>query len=118
MRDRGRPWQTDAGGLVLSVRLTPKGVRDAIEGIAQLADGTSVLKARVRALPSAGEANAALIKLIAGTLGVSQRDICLVAGSVARLKRVQVAGNAAALAAALEEICARSAIRTVDAGQT
>jgi uncharacterized protein YggU (UPF0235/DUF167 family) len=76
-----------------------------------------VLKARVRALPSEGEANAALIRLIARALGVSQRDVCLVAGSAARLKRVKVAGNAAALAAALEEICARSAIRTVAAGQ-
>ena len=100
------------------MRLTPKGGRDAVEGIAQLADGTSVLKARVRAPPSAGEANAALIRLIARTLGVSQRDVCLVAGSVARLKRVKVAGNAAALAAALEDICARSAIRAVAAGQT
>ena len=52
------------------VRLTPKGGRDAIDGIETLADGRTVLKARVRAAPSEGEANAALIQLIAKTLGV------------------------------------------------
>ncbi len=64
------------------------------------------MKARVRAIPSAGEANAALVRLIAATLRVAARDVSLVAGGGARLKRVKVAGEAAALAAALEKICA------------
>jgi uncharacterized protein len=100
------PWRTDASGLVLSVRLTPRSDRDAIDGVAHLADGKAVLKARVRTLPSAGEANAALVRLIAGTLRVPARDVTLVAGGGARLKRVKVAGEVAALAAALEKICA------------
>jgi uncharacterized protein (TIGR00251 family) len=100
------PWRSEAGGLILSVRLTPKGGRDAIDGIEQLADGRRVLKVRVRAPASAGEANAALVKLIARTLGVAPRDVTLVAGLSARLKRVQVAGAGAALASALEKICA------------
>ena len=57
-----------ADGVTLAVRLTPKGGRDAIDGIEQLADGRSVLKVRVRAAASEGEANAALIKLIAKAL--------------------------------------------------
>ena len=65
-----------------------------------------MLKARVRAAASEGEANAALVKLIARTLGVAQRDVDLVAGATARLKRVRIAGAGAALAAALEKICA------------
>jgi uncharacterized protein YggU (UPF0235/DUF167 family) len=40
------------------VRLTPKGGWDAVDGIEQLADGRSVLKVRVRAAASDGEANA------------------------------------------------------------
>ena len=80
------------GGLVLVVRLTPHGGRDAIDGIEQLADGRSVLKARVRAAASEGEANEALVRLIARALGVPPRDVKLVAGATARLKRVASAG--------------------------
>ena len=50
-----RPWQGAGLGVVLAVRLTPKGGRDAIDGIELLADGRSVLKVRVRAAPSEGE---------------------------------------------------------------
>jgi len=101
-----RPWQVEAGGLALVVRLTPKGGRDAIDGVEQMADGRSVLKARVRAAASEGEANAALTRLVAKTLGVAPRDVALVAGASARLKRLKVAGSGAALAAVLEKLCA------------
>ena len=103
----GLPWRNEAGGLVLSVRLTPKGGRDAIEGIEQLASGESVLKVRVRAPPMEGEANAALVKLLVRTLGVPARDVRLVAGLSARVKRVKIAGASGALSAALSKLCAR-----------
>ena len=105
MRGPAVPWRSEASGLVLSVRLTPRSDREAIDGIAQLADGKAVLQARVRAPPSDGQANAALVRLIAATLGVRPRDVSLVAGETARLKRVKVSGSAAALAAALATIC-------------
>jgi uncharacterized protein len=100
------PWRIEADGVVVTVRLTPRGGRDAIESIERLADGRSVLKARVRAAASEGEANAALVRLIARMLGVPPRDVALVAGATARIKRVRIAGDAATLAAALEKICA------------
>jgi uncharacterized protein len=87
------------------VRLTPRGGRDAVEGIEQLADGRRVLKVRVRAAASEGEANAALVRLLAKTLGVASRDVTLVAGAGARLKQVKVDGSGASLAATLEKIC-------------
>jgi uncharacterized protein (TIGR00251 family) len=99
-----RPWTTVAGGIVLAVRLTPKGGRDAIEGIESLADGRSVLKVRVRAAASEGEANAALVRLFAKTLKVPPRDVTLAAGASARIKRLKIAGVPVALAAALEKI--------------
>src|SRR6266851_1053789 len=46
-----RPWAVSADGLVVTVRLTPKGGRGSIDGIAHLSDGRCVLKARVRAAP-------------------------------------------------------------------
>ena len=101
-----RPWTATADSVVVIVRLTPRGGRDAIDGVAQLADGRSVLKVRVRAAASEGEANAALMKLIAKSLGVAMRDVSLVAGASARLKHLRISGAGAKLAATLEKICA------------
>lgn len=98
------PWQLAAGGITLTVRLTPKGGRDAIDGIEQLADGRSVLKARVRAAPTEGEANDALCRMMAKTLGVPPRDVTLAAGATARVKRLTVGGDGPKLVARLEEL--------------
>jgi uncharacterized protein len=99
-----RPWAVSADGLVVTVRLTPKAGRDAIEGIDRLADGRSVLKARVRAAAHDGEANDALTRLLGRTLDVAPRDIALVAGAAARIKRLLIRGDARIIAAALEHI--------------
>jgi uncharacterized protein len=103
-RDPSRPWTVTSDGIVLTVRLTPKGGRDAIEGIEEMADGRSVVKARVRAAASEGEANAALISLIGRTLAVPPSRVTLVAGATARIKRLNVMGDTVAIAAALERI--------------
>jgi uncharacterized protein YggU (UPF0235/DUF167 family) len=87
------------------VRLTPKGGRDAIEGIETLSDGRAVLKARVRAAPTEGEANDALRRLIAKSVGVPPRDVALVAGAAARIKRLVISGDGPTLIAALEKLC-------------
>ena len=99
-----RPWTPDADGIVLVVRLTPKGGRDSIDGIETLSDGNVVLKARVRAAPSEGEANAALCRLLAKALGVPPSRVAVVGGATSRLKRVKATGDVQALAAALEKI--------------
>jgi len=100
----GRPWSPKANGVMLTVRLTPKSARDAVDGMEALADGRTALMARVRAVPSDGEANAALIQLIAKTLKIPPRDIVLVAGDSGRLKRLQISGDVPILVAALEKI--------------
>jgi uncharacterized protein YggU (UPF0235/DUF167 family) len=99
------PWGVAPGGLALTVRLTPKGGRDAIDGVERLADGRAVLKARVRAAASEGAANTALLRLIAATLGVAPSRVTLTAGATSRIKRLKVEGDPAALAAALEKTC-------------
>jgi uncharacterized protein len=98
------PWQQVSHGLLVSVRLTPKGGRDAIDGVETLADGRAVLKVRVRAAASEGEANAALIRLLAKVLHVAASRIAITAGAASRLKRLTVSGDPRALVAALEKI--------------
>jgi uncharacterized protein (TIGR00251 family) len=97
-------WTQVADGIVLSVRLTPKGGRDAVEGIEHRADGRAVLKARVRAPPSEGAANAALITLLADVFDVPPRAVTLQAGATARIKRIKIAGDPAALAATVARV--------------
>jgi uncharacterized protein YggU (UPF0235/DUF167 family) len=99
-----RPWTVSAGGLSIIVRLTPRGGRDAIDGIEQRADGQCVLKARVRAAAAEGEANDALIALLAHSAGVPLRDVALVSGATARIQRLTIAGHGPTLAAALEKM--------------
>jgi uncharacterized protein len=100
-----RPWAATAGGIVLTVRLTPKGGRDAVDGVEQTADGRPVLRVRVRAAPSEGEANDALVRLIAKAVGVPPRAVNLISGHTSRVKRLKIDGSAIALAEALERIC-------------
>ena len=98
------PWTIVSGGVVVTVRLTPKGGRDAIDGVETLSDGSTVLKVRVRAIPSEGEANAALGRVLAKALAVPPRDVEIVSGHTSRIKRVKISGDAAALTLALEKI--------------
>ena len=98
------PWRSAPDGVLVDVRLTPRGGHDAIEGVARRADGRVVLKARVRAAPSEGEANAALCRLLADAVGVAPRQATLVAGAKAREKRVRISGDAARLVAALARL--------------
>jgi uncharacterized protein YggU (UPF0235/DUF167 family) len=94
-------WAAEEGGLALWLRLTPKGGRDALEGVETLADGRRVVKARVRAAPEDGRANAALKELVAKALGAPKSAVTLVSGETARIKKLYVAGDPARLIAAL-----------------
>jgi uncharacterized protein len=100
-----RPWTLTGDGVLVLLRLTPKGGRDAIDGIATLADGQPVLKVRVAAAPSEGEANAALVRLIAKALRIPPRTVTLAAGATSRIKRLAISGDGPTLIAALEKIC-------------
>ena len=74
------PWTATATGLRLRLRVTPNASLDRIDGPEVLADGTSVLRLRVRAVPENGKANAAVIQFLAKSLGLPKSAIALVAG--------------------------------------
>jgi uncharacterized protein (TIGR00251 family) len=92
-----KPWRARADGLLIAVRVTPKSRRDAVEGIDELADGRSVLKVRVRALPEAGAANAALLRLLAEAAGLPASAASLESGGGSRLKLVALNGDPASI---------------------
>ena len=98
------PWTATADGVVIDVRLTPRGGRDAIEGVETLSDRRAVLKARVRAAPANGEANTALCRLIAKALRIAPSQVQLVGGASSRVKRIRVAGEVAKIVAALRQM--------------
>ena len=70
-----------------AVRLTP---RSAVERVEDVVDG--VLKVRVMAPAVEGAANTALIRLLAEDLGISRRDVRIVAGATSRQKLVVIEG--------------------------
>ena len=99
-----KPWSQTAGGVLLDVRVTPRGGRDAVEGVECRADGRLVLKARLRAAPAEGEANEALRQLLAKALGIAPRQIQIASGAATRQKRLRIAGDARLLDAALDRL--------------
>jgi len=101
------PWRATPEGVVVSCRLTPKGGRDAIDGVVRLSDGSSALAARVRCAPQDGEANRALCALLAERLGAPASRARVVAGAKSRLKEVAVSGEPAALIARLKALSAK-----------
>ena len=87
-------------GLELRVRLTPKSSSDRIDGICDSMDGPA-LAARVRALPTDGEANSALERLIAEWLDIAKSSVSLTAGQKSRVKTVTISAGPGELVAKL-----------------
>ncbi|MET4174878.1 uncharacterized protein YggU (UPF0235/DUF167 family) [Bradyrhizobium sp. LA6.1] len=98
------PWRYSAAGISIALRATPRGGRDDIDGIEQLADGRSVLKVRVRAIADGGEANKAVLVLLAKSLGVPKASVKLLSGATSRLKQIAVDGDPARLGEALRKL--------------
>lgn len=92
-------WTLAPDGLVITVRATPRGGRDAIDGVVALADGRQAIKARVSVAAEDGKANAALARLIAKAAGVAPSNVELLSGATARLKTFRVKGDPEELAA-------------------
>lgn len=85
------------------VRLQPAARRNGIDGVLQLDNGARVLKARVSAVPEKGEANAALVKLLAKAWRLPKSSLELLAGQNDRRKTLMVAGAGAERLKALQE---------------
>ncbi len=98
------PWARTATGLRLTVRLTPRGGREALGGLRRDQAGRAQLLARVSSPPVEGAANKALVKLVAKVLGVAKSAIAITAGETARVKTLEISGDPAALERALKAL--------------
>lgn len=78
-------------GVRFSVHVQPRAARTEVRGV-----HNGALRVRVQAPPVDGAANAALVELLAGSLGVPRRSVRVVSGETARLKVVDIEGVDAA----------------------
>jgi uncharacterized protein len=102
-------FREEARGIVVHLRLTPKGGRDSIDGVAIGDDGRALLLARVRAVPEDGLANAALIALLSKTLKLRKSAFEIVSGATSRQKTVLITGEQAGVLTCLAQLCGQPA---------
>ncbi|MBD9652495.1 DUF167 domain-containing protein [Ensifer sp. ENS09] len=91
----------------LTVRLTPNGGRDAIDGVEAAADGDEHLKVRVSAVPEKGKANQALLAFLAKKLGLAKSKLSLISGETQRKKILRIEGDPEDLIRRLAELSGR-----------
>ena len=103
------PWRYSTEGISVALRVTPRGGRDDIDGVETLANGRIVVKVRVRAIAEGGEANRAVMELIAKALRVPKAKVRILSGMTSRLKQVAVDGEPARLGEALRKATAGDA---------
>ncbi len=77
----------ETGAVSFAVRAQPRSSREAIEGVRE-----GALRVALTAPPVEGEANTALVALLAKTLRVPKRDVAVVAGTSNRSKRLRIVG--------------------------
>lgn len=100
------PWRYSTQGISVALRVTPRGGRDEFDGIEMLANGRNVVKVRVRAIAEGGEANKAVMELLAKACGVAKRDIRLLSGATSRSKQIAIDGDPVQLADILRKLTA------------
>lgn len=97
------PLEPAAGGVRLFVRATPRASRNAVQGVAEGADGRQQVKVAVTAVPEDGKANTAIIELLAKAWRIPKSSIGVVAGGTDRSKILFVAGQTEVLMPRLGE---------------
>ena len=98
------PWTPVAGGLRLTVKVTPRAKRSECAGIIGIAEGKSALAIRLAAPPVDGSANEALRAYLAQQLGIARSAVAIRSGAKARIKHIQLGGDAVAMAKRLSAL--------------
>ena len=94
-------------GVRVALRVTPRAAREGVTGLAPTADGSQELKVAVTAVPEAGRANEAVIRLLARVWSLPRSSLAIVAGASDRHKILHVAGDPADLSHRLTALLPR-----------
>jgi uncharacterized protein (TIGR00251 family) len=105
-------WRYSTQGVSVALRVTPRGGRDEIDGLETLANGRTVIKVRVRAIADGGEANRAVMQLLAKALDVPKARLRILSGATSRLKQIAVDGDPARLGEALRKLTAAKSAKS------
>ena len=97
LADAPSPFHPVPDGLQVRLRVSPKASRDAIDGVVADGQGNGVLKIAVTAVPEKGNANAAVIKLLAKAWRIRKSDMDIVQGATDRNKILLIAVDGAAI---------------------
>jgi len=106
---RLKAWAPVTAGVTLAVRVSPRGGRNAVEGLVADADGKPQLSIRVAAAPVDGEANDAVEATLARWLGIKAREVEVTGGITTRSKVVTIDGDPVALMRRLQALTAVAA---------
>ena len=101
-----KAWGVVTGGVRLAVRVSPRGGRNAVEGLVVDADGRPQIGVRLAAAESGGAANDAVEATLARWLGVRPSEVEVTSGSTVRAKEVTVDGDPIALCRRLQTLTA------------
>jgi len=111
LADNPNPLMPCPNGLQVRLRVTPKASRDAIGDVVADGQGNGALKIAVTAVPEKGNANTAVIKLLAKSWRLRKSDMEIVHGATDRNKTLLIVGDGPTLLAKLEPLLAVGATR-------
>lgn len=100
------PLSPTTDGVLVTVRVTPRARRAAVEGVVEvsgLRGPETALGVRVTAPPAEGAANKAVLRTLAAAWHLPPSRLEIAAGGASRLKRVLVRGEPASLLRVLAE---------------
>jgi uncharacterized protein len=97
------PFTPTHDGLRVAIHLSPQARSDRLLGIVSTADGGRTFKASVTARAQDGQANEALLQLLARAWRVARRDLSIAVGVASRNKIVRIAGELHQLLAKLSD---------------
>lgn len=86
------------GDVIVDIQVVPNAAKTQVDGLYGEQDTIAALKVRLNAPPVDGKANEALLKWLAGQLGIPRKSLEVVHGQTSRRKQLRLSAEVAAKA--------------------